>query len=69
MYQNKIKAIIEKNLLDDLYQEIVVLESCLNGVYKIIQEFDTEIYNEISLVIYVQLRRVKGIFKQLSQSN
>lgn len=69
MYPNKIQAIIDKNLLDDFYQEIVVLEACLNGLCSIIQEFDKEIYNEISLAIHVQMSRVKDIFEKLSQIN
>lgn len=69
MYQNKIEALIDKNLLDVLYQEIVVLETCLNGLCSIIQEYDKEIHNEISLAIYVQMRRVKDIFNQLNQNN
>ena len=69
MYQNKSKKLVDRDLLENFFEEMVVLEACLYGLCSIIQEYDKEKSNEMGLAAYIQLSRVKEIVYQLNKSD
>lgn len=56
----------DPDTLDELYSELLILKICIYGLLHIIEELDSEYFQEVGTAASIQLHRFEKVVKQLN---